>query len=216
MSYTKPASMMRRPAARSLGDVWDDFGLLLNGQAVDASQADPTDLVNQTTSGTTTSAADFTSVNGACKPSNFPALAMVQEFQSQLNRVAQMRAFSKIAVDGAVGPATLALFRLVQSAAGGSVMGDPSSCMGVAPDVDVLAAQIRAFADTLGAPTIVAGTLSIAPPTILTKSGKTVVPPNAGIAGSLATLSSMEKVALVGVLGGIGYLMLHKPKKRRK
>jgi hypothetical protein len=200
-----------------MGDVFDELATFFGEEpAGDASSADPADAVNQTANGgTTTTAADFLPVGGVCKPTNFPALAMVSEFQAQLNRVAQVKGFAKIAVDGAIGPGTLALFRQVQTASAGAVMGDGSSCMGVAPDVDVVGAQIKAMADGLGAPANVRPALSIKAPTIVTKSGKTLVAPNAGIAGSLATMSGLEKVALLGVAGGIGYLLLQ-PGKRRK
>lgn len=195
--------------------IWTDLDALLSG-AVSADQASPADSVNQTTGGgTTTSAADFTQVGGVCKPQNFPALNAVREFQRQMNRVAQVKGFPKVGVDGAVGPQTVALFKSVQSLGAGSIMGDASSCMGIAPDVDVLAAQVRDLADTLGAPATVSGAMSILPATIVTKSGKTVVAPDAGIAGALATLSGIEKVALLGIAGGIGYLLMNK-KKRRK
>lgn len=210
----RPPVIRRKPG---MGDDLFDIGALFD--AVSADQAPPADNVNQTTGGgTTTSASDFTSVSGVCKPQNFPALQAVQEFQRQLNRVAQVKGLGKIGVDGAVGPKTVALFKSVQSIGAGSIMGDASSCMGIAPDVDVLAAQIRDLADTLGAPATVSGPISIMPATIVTKSGKTVVAPDAGIIGSLATLGSVEKVALLGIVGGIGYILLNKKKttKRRR
>jgi hypothetical protein len=197
--------------------IWDEFTNLFIMETVPASEADPADTINQTEGGGSTTSADFTVIGNVCKPKNLPALAAARSFQGQLNRVAHIKGFSKIVTDGAVGPATLALFRKVQATApAGSVMGDPSSCTTVAPDVDVLGAQIQAFADALGAPATVPSPISISPPTIVTKSGKTVVAPDAGIAGSLATLSSVEKIALLGVAGGIGYLLFTKAKKRRK
>jgi hypothetical protein len=184
--------------------------------AVDAANVAPTDNVNQVAGGgTSTSSADFTNLAGVCKPQNFPALAAAREFQRQMNRVAQVKGFGKVSSDGAIGPATLALFRRVQAVATGSVMGDPSSCMGVAPDVDVLAGQIKAVADSLGAPPTVSEPFALSLPTIITKSNKTVVAPDAGLLGSLATMSGVEKLALLGVAGGIGYLLLT-TKKRRK
>lgn len=217
MTYTRTVSALRR-RRRPLGDATDfstdeeALNLLVSG----GDKADPTDNVNQTTGGgTSTSASDFVQVSGICKPQNFPALEAVREFQRQLNRVAQAKKLPKVAVDGAVGPGTLTLFRSVQSLATGSVMGDGSSCMGVAPDVDVLGAQIKAVADGLGAPATVSGPVGLVVPTILTKSGKTIVAPDAGIAASLASLSGVEKIALLGVAGGIGYLLLNKKKRRR-
>lgn len=59
--------------------------------------------------------------------------------------------FAKITVDGAVGQETLVLFRRVQDRSRGEVMGDGSSCMGVAPDVDVIGDQLRAFGEALTA-----------------------------------------------------------------
>jgi hypothetical protein len=216
MTYTKhPMAPMKRRRAPAMGDAIDDAWALFFGEPADPT--DTTDSVNQTATGTSTSSADFSSVGGVCKPANFPALSAVKEFQNQLNRVAQVKKFSKVSVDGSVGPATLALFRQVQAASAGQVMGDASSCMGVAPDVDVIGAQVRVLADSLGAPSTVSGpALSVPIPTIVTKSGKTVVDPSAGGAvGALAGMSSIEKVALLAVAGGVGYLLLSGRKKRR-
>src|SRR5262249_21761125 len=197
-------------------DVWQQIETYIMTGAIPADQAPASDTINQTaTGGTTTSASDFQVIGGACKPMNLPALAAAREYQGQLNRVAQVKGYGKISTDGAIGPATLAPHRLVQSAAGGSVMGDPSSCMGVAPDVDVLAVQIRAFADSLGAPTQVSPALSIAPPTIVTKSGATVVAPDAGLTGEIAKLSTVEKVVIAGLGGAILYMTLGKRKRRK-
>ncbi len=154
MTYSK-AMIRSRPGA--LGSWIDDFINFIKTQ-----KPDPSDNVTQTaTGGTSTSAADFTSVGGVCKPQNFPALDAVREFQRQLNRVAQVKKLAKTTVDGSIGAGTLGLFRQVQSSSSGSVMGDPSTCMGVAPDVDVLAAQVKDLADTLGAPATVSAPLTL-------------------------------------------------------
>lgn len=190
-------------------EFWSWLGALVPG-------ADPEDNVDQTVGGgTSMSAADFRESGGACKPMNFPALAAVREFQRQLNRVAQVKGFGKIASDGAVGAGTLALFRRVQSASAGSVMGDPSTCMGVAPDVDVLASQVRDMANALGAPATVPGPLSLSVPTIVTKSNKTMVAPDVPILGALSAMSGVEKLAIAGVAGAIGYVVFIKRKRRR-
>jgi hypothetical protein len=205
----------RRPG--TMGDSGiDDF--LYNIGITD--RPDPSDNVNQTASGgTTTSAADFTTVNGVCKPQNFPALAAARAYQGQLNRVAQAKGFPKIATDGAIGPGTLALHKKVQSVAAGSVMGDPSSCMGVAPDVDILASQVKDVADALGVPATVPGPVLavLSTPTIVTKSGKVVAAPDAsGIAAFFGPMSGVEKLAIVGVAGAIGYLVVSSKKRRRR
>jgi hypothetical protein len=211
MTYTKrPVLVAGRPSIpmnTGMG-YFDELVSMLFG-----TEPDPTDNVNQTVGGgTSTSASDFVNVGGVCKPQNFPALAASRELQGQLNRVAQMKGFGKISTDGAIGPGTLALFKQVQSIAAGSVMGDPSSCAGIAPDVDVLSGQVKAVADTLGAPATVSGPLLSSPPSILTKSGKTLVPPDVGL---LDSLSSVEKIAVVGLAGGIGYLLMTGTKKRK-
>lgn len=216
MTYTKPTAMVRRHRHAAMGDPLDDIFNFLGMGVEPAEAALPTDNVYQTAGGgTSTSASDFTTVAGICKPQNFPALNATRVLQQQLNRVAQVKGLGKTAVDGAVGPGTLALFRQVQSVAAGSVMGDPTTCMGIAPDVDVLAAQVKDLADTLGAPATVSGPIGITVPTIVTKSNKVLVPPDAGIAASLASMSSIEKVALLGVAGAIGYLLLNKRKRRK-
>lgn len=223
-----PVAPRKRPG---LGDIWDDveqlftgstdndgiIDLVVGGPAITADQANPADNVNQTDSGTSTSGSDFTSAGGVCKAKNFPALAAVRAFQAQLNRVAQIKGFAKVASDGAVGPATMALFKKVQAAApAGSIMGDAGSCMTVAPDVDVLGQQIQQFADSLGAPAQVAGPVGavLSVPSIKTKSGATVIAPDAGVLGSLATLSGAEKLALLGVAGGLGYMLFKKKRHR--
>ena len=229
MTYHTGIVASRGRRRSQLGDIWDDVESFietggsdgdsaLTASAITPDQALATDNINQTSTGTTTSASDFTSVNGVCKPMNLPALATAMAFQGQLNRVAQIKGFTKVGVDGAIGPATLALFKKVQAAApAGSIMGDAGSCMTVAPDVDVLGQQVQSFADTLGAPTTVSGpSLSLSVPTITTKSGATVVAPNAGILGSLATLSPVEKLALAGLAGGIGYVLWTKHSKHSK
>ncbi|HMG58030.1 MAG TPA: hypothetical protein VK601_31230 [Kofleriaceae bacterium] len=216
MTYTRsPVLVAGRPntglnSGASLG-LFDEIVSVLFGVDLD-----PNDNVDQTASGgTSTSASDFTNIGGVCKPQNFPALAASRELQNQLNRVAQMKGFSKISSDGAIGPGTLTLFRQVQAIAAGSVMGDASACTGIAPDVDVLSVQVKAVADSLGAPATVSGPLFSNPPSILTKSGKTVVPPDAGVLGMLGQLSGVEKIAIVGLAGGIGYLLMTGAKKRR-
>lgn len=185
--------------------------------ATSADNADPADNVNQTSDGgVTTTAADFTNIAGVCKPANFPALGVSRELQNQLNRVAQMKGFAKIAADGAIGPGTLALFKKVQAISAGAVMGDPTTCMGIAPDVDILSGQVKLIADALGAPATVTGPTALSVPSIVTKSGQTVIAPDAGLLGGLAGMSSIEKLALLSVAGGVGYLLITKGKKKKR
>lgn len=215
MTYMMPS--MRMTGRAPVGDVWDDISVALGEKAIPADQASAEDAVTSLAFGPSTTADDFVTVGNVCKARNFPALAYARELQDQLNRVAQVKQWPKTDVDGAIGPATVALFKRVQAAAAGAILGDASSCAGIAPDVDVLSVQVKQFADTLGAPATVSPpvTSALKAKTILTKSGKTVVAPDAGIAGSLAQLSGAEKVALLGLAGGITYFLVTK-KKRRK
>lgn len=164
--------------------------------------------------GTSISAADFNP--STCKPYNFVALKYVQALQSQLNRVAAAKGFSKIGVDGQVGPGTLSLFKKVQGAFPSTVMGDASSCLNISADADVLSAQVQSVADTLGAPATVAAASSKAA-TIMTKTGTTVLPPGAppaSIAGAFSGISVTQGLALAAV-GGLGYHLWSKRKKRK-
>lgn len=165
--------------------------------------------------GTSISAADFTTLpSGVCKPTNLTALGYVRSLQSGLNRVAGVKGFGKIGVDGEVGPGTLALFAKVQAAAGTQIMGSPSSCMGIAPDADVLAAQVHAFATSIGAPPEgSAQLLAVHAPTIVRPNGQEVA--ETGIMGAFERLQGIEQVAVIGVAGAIGYLFFTAKKKRK-
>lgn len=221
-------NLMRRKRRGGMGDAWSDFvnntddanttgGTSWSGGTLPETSTDeaaPDDVA--TTTGTTTTAADFINVGGVCKPRNFTTLNAVKAYQSQLNRVAQVKGFGKITADGDVGPGTLQLHKKVQSVSSGSVMGDPSSCMGVAPDVDVLADQVKQLADKLGAPaTVDQATVS---GSIINKQGIEKKPPGASVAGDLIGsfngLSTIQKIAVVGAIGGIAVLLIGGKKKK--
>lgn len=174
---------------------------------------------NAFASGNSISMADFKTVGNVCKPMNFPALRYVQEMQRQMNRVAQVKGFGKVGVDGAVGPGTLALLVKIQQASAGEVMGTTSSCIYVAGDADVIGEQVKTYADSIGAPATVAAPPSS--PSIVTAAGTTLAaPPGAGpaasIDGAFSGMTSGQKLALVGMVGGIGYLIHKKMKKGKR
>jgi hypothetical protein len=170
------------------------------------------DNVDQLATGASVGMADYTSVGGVCKARNKPALTFALNLQNQLNRVAQAKGFSKIKADGAIGPATMTLFNQVQAASGGQVMQTVQSCVDLAGDSDVLGAQVQAYADSIGAPSKVTSPVSLTPPTIVTKSGKEI----AGDALGIGSMSLVEKLAIAGVVGGIGWMVYTGKKKRRK
>jgi len=172
--------------------------------------------VATSTGGTSITSSDFTSAGGICKAANLTALNYVKELQRQLNRVAQVKGFSKVGVDGEVGPGTLALFQKVQTAAGtgaGQILGTPSSCMGVAPDADVLSAQVQAFANSIGAPATASAAFTGHAPTIVRPNGQEVAA--AGLFDTFDRLPALEKFAVLGVFGGIGYMLLAGKRKRK-
>lgn len=188
-----------------------DGGGPISGPIIDAWNQD------QLSSGTTTTASDFKAIAGVCKPTNFPALELSKELQRQLNRVAKAKGFTRVVVDGAIGAGTLALFKQVQALTKGALMGDPSSCMGVAPDVDVLAAQAKQFADSINAPADGGGPLSLSPPTIVNPAtGQTAS--KGGVAGGVldafSNMGTIEKIGVAAALGAAAYYAFGK--KRRK
>lgn len=106
-------------------------------------------------------------ISGVCKPMNTAALNNFKALQDQLNRVAEVKDLSKIGVDGRIGPGTLALWNKVVTLA---VIASPARALSMAASssCDILAeqaadggaaAQVRSYADSLHAPTQVAGSI---------------------------------------------------------
>lgn len=226
--------MVKQQMAAGLGNFWDDLTEAVTVIAPVAAIQTAIDNVKATTAvpaasvpasegninvsaagDKSISAADFQP--GTCKPMNLPALNYVFNLQSQLNRVAAVKGFSKIGRDGQVGPGTLGLLKKVQ-AAFPTVMGDAKSCLYVSADADVIGDQVKDVADSLNAPASVAPASSKAA-TIVTKSGLLVTPPGmpaASLTGAFAGITPVQGVALLGIAGGIGYFLLRKKKGKRK
>lgn len=194
--------------------VYDNLKAILTGTAAAAVPASEGNLNVSASGGTSISAEDF--VPGSCKPRNFVALNYVKTLQGQLNRIAAAKGFAKIGVDGQIGPSALGLLKKVQ-AAFPAIMGDTSSCLYVSADADVIGGQVKDVADSIGAP-------AVAPPsskaaTIVTKSGMIVTPPGAPAASVMdvfSGVSPLQGIALAGIAGGIGYLLLRKKRKKGK
>lgn len=163
---------------------------------------------------TSITAADFIQSGTSCKPRNWIALGYVQNLQRQANRVAHKYGWGKVGVDGEVGPATLALVKKIQSKHS-DVMGNAASCVWIAADADVIGDQIKDVADALGVP----ATVSAPPaptPVAYTPAGK-VPPPGPGGASAMNAFGGMtsgQKAIFVGLLGGIGYVVYKKSKKK--
>jgi hypothetical protein len=157
-------------------------------------------------------AADFNSTKypGICKPSNYATLEKFKELQRQANRYAAAKGLpDRVTVDGDIGPAVIAL---VAKATAHS----PLPCTELALQAESRTADMKAFADAKGVPAKVAGPAALKLSTIVDQSGKEeVVPPDFIMQMFGRQLSTTEKVALVGVGGGIAYMLLTK-KRRRK
>ena len=167
--------------------------------------------------------ADFNSTKypGICKPSNFATLDKFKELQRQLNRYAYACNISdRVADDGDIGPGTIALLgKCVRVNSLPSLVVPPSSCTTVALAAESITADMKAFADGKGAPAKVSGPASVRLPVLVnaTTGKETVAPPDFIRKMFGRDLSTTEKLAFVGVAGGVGYLLLTRKKgKRRK
>jgi hypothetical protein len=182
-----------------------------------ATMPGPDDNVDQLTSGSGLSSGDFncTSFPGVCKPTNFPALDIVRTLQQQCNRIAQVKGFTKAAVDGDVGPGTVALVNKIATLG----IGISGSAPTIAASADILTQDIQAAADAMGAPSSVPGPAGN-PPSIITKSGKQIAapPPNPltdALNNLLGGMSSTQKLVLGGIGVGLVVALVGMSKKRR-
>lgn len=106
-------------------------------------------------------------ISGVCKPMNTVALNNFKALQDQLNRVAEMKGWMKIGVDGRIGPGTLALWNktvasiVTWSPSKALSMYASSTCDALADQASDggAASQVRSYADSLNAPTHVAGSI---------------------------------------------------------
>lgn len=171
----------------------------------------------------------FVSTNGICKPTDSTSLGKFKELQRQANRVADAIGATKIGVDGAIGPGTLALMSTIKTKAQASDTGsqgwgnflanqNTSSCTAVAGGTDNLIPMLSAMADALGVSSSVASPAPASPPQIYNPITGQVS--NQGIAADLEDLlgnmSTTTKIAALGIAGGIGYFLYKDSKKGRR
>lgn len=156
-------------------------------------------------------ASDFncTRYPGVCKPTNANALAITQECQRQLNRVAQAKGLAKITVDGDVGPKMLALAK--------SAMGVTGGVKELALGVDSLSVMAATVATSNNVPATVSQPKPIVQPSYIPPGAPAPIPVAAagGIIPPLFGLSSTNTLILVGAVGLIAYKKFSK-KGRRK
>jgi len=143
---------------------------------------------------------------GVCKPTNQATLELVYELQRQLNRIAQMKGLTKIAVDGDIGPGTVRLFN--------QAIGGSASCQTIASQVSTFTAQLNALAVSLNAPAKVSSPAPAKPPTYVNATtGLEVVAPK-GMAASLSDSIGLSTpmLLLLGIAAiGAGYYLTRKP-----
>jgi len=152
---------------------------------------------------------------GVCKPSDYATLAKFKELQRQLNRVAQLKGYTKIAVDGDLGTDTVAL--------AAQVLGGTYTCSLLAGTISSFTASVKTIADAAGVPATVSGPAPVKPPSIITPAGvEKLAPPGAdtsmgaSIYDAWDKLGTPGKLAAVGILGGIGYFAFVKKRKGRR
>jgi hypothetical protein len=154
---------------------------------------------------------DFVNRNGICKPTNFETLAKFKGLQNQLNRVAQVKGLTKIAVDGDIGPGTLRLL----AATGVTATSD---CSAVAIIAEPLTVQVQAVANAAGAPEKVSSPAPAATPSIVNvTTGLTVPQPAAAsVSDAFGRMSQTQMVIAAVAIGGVAYLALGKKKRARR
>lgn len=154
---------------------------------------------------------NFAQVGTVCKATNKTTLNAVSALQRQLNRVAKVKGFAPIAVDGEIGPLTMALFRQVNNATPGSLGDSGLTCMSLGLNLGNVGPLVKAFADSIGAPAAVAAPSPSAPPSFINpKTGQQIA---AGSAGDLmAQVTSPLGLVAIGVAG----LVLYRRSKKGK
>lgn len=233
-SRPRPAVYRTGGIAGALGDAWDDFlnlfgigptttpsvpdGTIGSGDQTTTSSSTTTQDTTTTASGGTVGGQDtgvpnaptsgWQNVGGVCYATSTGGLLdTFKELQRQLNRVATNKSWALIAVDGAIGPQTMAMIAQVAGLGAYNSVGfaaSVASCDTVASNVYALTGATQAYADTLGVSSSVAspsGSPQVFDPASGTLQGQ-------GVAGSVSdvwgNLSTTGQIALAA--GAVGVL----------
>jgi len=156
--------------------------------------------------------ADFNSTRfpGKCYATNTATLEKFKELQRQLNRVAKLRGYSLLSIDGYIGPDTIALFT--------KVYASQQSCSQIALFTEAYIPQIKAMADQGGAPKVVTAPKPATPPAYIPPTSTSLVP-------QPASASVMDAFAGFGlsstqlmIVAGLGAFIVYKKfiKKARR
>lgn len=165
---------------------------------------------------------------GISKPSNVNALAQFKAMQTQLNRVAAATGKTVYAADGDIGTDTVALYKSVMAPiiawASGEMSGSDVVKLNAASGgnvplatyADIVTDAARGYADENQLPAKPPAPKPTKPPVLVSPNG--VETPAPAMATDLLAAwkgtSTPIKIAAVAVLGGIGYMLIKKPKRR--
>lgn len=175
----------------------------------------------------------FSTVGTTCKPTDSATLSLFKELQRQLNRVAAIKKIQTIGVDGDIGSGTVALMQAVQAAAkadlkAGSLNNtyaaqylatvQSSTCSGIASGATGTTANVKTYADQLGASSNVASPPPASQPAVYNPINGASVPQGAAASAIDAwkRLSTGTQLATLGILGVTGVVLLKPGKKKRK
>lgn len=112
-------------------------------------------------------------VSGVCKPMNADVLALFQQTQEAINQLLGKRGLALIAVDGRIGPATVAGLAKVQTVAAGTV------CDNVARNLGTVLTSLQNQVTREGAQNMPKRPqIQISPPTVASAGGGIVNPPD--------------------------------------
>jgi hypothetical protein len=153
---------------------------------------------------------------GICKPTDFGTLDIVRDMQNQINRIAKVKGLKLIAVDGDIGPGTVAAVAAINPFLAPLSFSTSSNTAVVIHIVDI-AIRAKAVADGLGAPEKVSAPIPAKAPAIIMPSGIEVkAPPMVGASMIDAVKNlGMPMLLLLGAAAvGVGYYVTKKKKAK--
>lgn len=169
----------------------------------------------------TAPAGGYVNKNGVCKATDDGALAQFKELQRQANRVLDAMGTAKIAVDGAIGPGTMAALRTISTAPSAGAYSlaanniNLNDCTAVSAQALVVTMRLSQLGDFMGASSAVSSPSPASTPT--TVNPVTGVETPQGLTASagdfLGNMSTTEKLGLAGLAVAVGYFAF-KGKKR--
>lgn len=204
------------PYIRQLRSLSDDDDSFNDGSSSDTINGGPV----ATTVNETAPAGGYVNKNGVCKATDDGALAQFKELQRQMNRVLDYVSSPKIAVDGAIGPGTLAALRVIATTPSAGAYSLSSSsvnmndCTAIAAQALVLSARMSSLADFVGAPSSVSSPSPTSTPTTVNPVTGIETPqgPVASASDFLGNMSTTEKLGVAGIAVAVGYFAFVKKK----